>query len=66
MDLDLLTAMEVEHRTRLLAEAGIRRERLIASLPPHTSRTDALARALRGLADRIDGRRSVTVNTRLA
>jgi hypothetical protein len=66
MDLDLLTAMEMEHQTRLRAEAGIERERLIASLPPKTSRTDALAMALRALADRIDGRRSVISSARLA
>ncbi len=66
MDMDLLLAVEMEHRTRILAEAGIERERLWASLPQRTSPVDTLAMSLRGLADRIDGRRSVIISTRLA
>jgi hypothetical protein len=64
MDIDVLAAIVIQHQTGLLAEAD--RERLNTSLRRPVGFLAALATGLRGLADRLDGRRSVIISTRLA
>lgn len=64
MDIDVLAAMVIQHQTGLLTEAD--RERANTSLRRPVGFLATLAMGLRGVADRLDGRRSVIITTRLA